>query len=175
MLDAYLDHELRPKAAARVRHHLRACTACTALLHELRVVDGLLETARTQELPPNFSFAAMAEIRNMAPPHKRHGTLWIGLAMYLVCAWIAASVAIAVARGGRWSDVLAGTFAAVTSGNEWHAIAGMLHAMSGFTPFVVPAVVIVLAVDVALIAAVFFFYRAVRPWLAARLADGEIS
>lgn len=173
VLDAYLEHELAPRAAARVRHHLRTCSACSALLHELRVVDGLLETTRTAELPPNFSFAAMAEVRNMPAPHRRRGVVWIALAMYVVCAWIAASVAIGAARGGRWSDVVTGALAAVTGGNAWHAIAGALHGFSSFTPVVIPAVAVILAVDVALVAVLFFFYRAVRPWVAARLADGE--
>ena len=173
MLDAYLERELPHRAAARVRLHLRTCEACSTLLHELRTVAGLLATARTPELPPNFSFATMAEVRNVPAPHRRTGTAWVALAMYLVCAWIAASVALAVARGGRWTDTIAAAASAVTSGGAWHAVTGTLHGFSSFTPLVVPAVAGILAIDVTLVAALYFFYRAVRPWLAARLANGE--
>jgi anti-sigma factor RsiW len=175
LLDAYLERELPPRITRAVAQHLSRCPSCTATMQELRVVDGLLATTKPVELPSNFAASAMAHVRSLPKPRRSGGALWIALAFYVVCAWIAAWVVAIVAR----SSVPFGTgifergIADVVGGGSWHALVGTLRAFSPLTPLVAPAVAIALVLDLALAGAVLFFYRAVRPWLAAQLAEPE--
>jgi anti-sigma factor RsiW len=167
LLGAYAEHELRPSASRGVRRHLDACPHCAALLEELRSVDGLLATARPAALPPNFTFATMAEIRNLAPPARRGTPFWIALSFYVVCAWVALPVALAYVRSGRPSLVAAASAALHLRG--WQAMAGALHGFSGFAPGLAAAVVLVLAADMLLFALLWLFYRTMRPHLIVHL------
>lgn len=100
----------------------------------------------------------------------------MALAFYVICVWIAASVIMVFVRSGfpalglgafeNWiSDVL--------HGGAWQALVATLRAFTPVTPLLAATVAVVLAVDVALAVGVLFFYRAVRPWLAARLSERE--
>lgn len=90
-LDRYIGATLPAARMAAVKRHLDRCDACAALLEEVRVVDALLATTQTPELPPNFTFAVMAEARAIQAP-KRSG--WQRTAVlagaYTVMAWIVA-------------------------------------------------------------------------------------
>ncbi|MBV8375172.1 MAG: zf-HC2 domain-containing protein, partial [Candidatus Eremiobacteraeota bacterium] len=172
LLDAYLERELPPRTMRAVANHLRRCPSCTAMLAELRVVDGLLATTKPVELPPNFAHAAMAQVHSLPKPRRSGGALWIALVFYVVCAWIAAWVAAIVLRGG-WPLFGTGFFyrsvADVIHGGPWEALVGTLRAFTPLGPLVAPAVAIALILDLALAGGVLFFYRAIRPWLAAQL------
>jgi anti-sigma factor RsiW len=176
LLDAYLERELPPRTMRRVANHLRNCPSCTATLAELRVVDGLLATTKPVELPPNFAHAAMAQVRILPKPRPTRGVMWIALAFYLVCAWIAAWVIAMLVRGGLpafGTGFLERIFADATHGGSWHALIGTLSAFTPLTPLVAPALGVALVLDVALGAGVLFFYREIRPWLVARLSERE--
>jgi anti-sigma factor RsiW len=175
LLDAYLERELPPRMMRAVANHLRRCPSCAATLSELRVVDGLLVTTRPVELPPNFAFAAMTHVRNLPKPRRTSGALWIALALYVVCAWIAVWVATIALRGAPalGTGFVESSVADAMHAGPWHALATTLRAFTPLTPLVAPALAIALLLDLALAAGVLFFYRAVRPWLAARISERE--
>jgi anti-sigma factor RsiW len=168
LLDQYLDRVLSPRVMQRVAVHLQTCNACQTLLHELRSVDGLLLGAKQPELPPNFTFALMAEVRSQPVVRRRRVPAWAMLAAYLVCAWAAAAAFIAV-PGGHWPEIAAavGAFQHLSA---WRVAGNLLHAVAPATPLVAAGVGAVLSLDVAMFVALFVFYRSVRPQLAAHLA-----
>jgi anti-sigma factor RsiW len=173
LLDQYLERVLSPRAMLRVAKHLHSCKACHALLNELRSVDGLLLGAKQPELPPNFTFALMAEVRSQPSTRRRRIPAWAMLAAYLICAWFAAAAAIAIYRG-RWPNLATG-FASLQNLSAWRATASVVHAFAPATPVVAITVAVVLALDVALLVAVFAFYRSVRPRLAAAVAVAPVD
>ena len=173
LLDQYIERTLSPRVMLRVAKHVHSCKACHALLHELRSVDGLLLGAKQPELPPNFTFAVMAEVRGM--PHVRRARIpaWAVLGSYLVCAWIAVVAAIAV-WGGRWPQIAA-TFGWVQHLGAFRGLSSAFHTIAPATPIVAAGVTGVLVLDAALFIALFIFYRSVRPRLAEHLATVEVS
>ncbi len=67
--EEYLDGTLAPAVRVRLRAHLDGCGSCQGMLEELRVVDALIAAPRSVELPENFTFATMAEVRALPRPH----------------------------------------------------------------------------------------------------------
>jgi anti-sigma factor RsiW len=168
LLDQYLERVLSHRSMLAVAKHLHSCKACHALLNELRSVDGLLLGAKQPELPPNFTFALMAEVRSQPAVRRRRVPAWAMLLAYLACAWFTGVAAIAIYRG-RWPNPAA-ELASLQNASAWRAMANVLHAFAPATPLVAGTVALVLALDVALFAAVFVFYRSLRPRFAAQIA-----
>lgn len=167
LLDRYVEGSLRPRQMAEVGAHVKSCAACSALLEELKVVDGLLFTTRVPDLPPNFTFAVMAEANTMPVPKAPPTRVWSFLALYLTAAW--AMAVIWVSTTGVDPRTLAE--AAVLQGNRFVSAVGSLsvpgHALAQ-SPLLVATGLVVLALDVALAAAAIVFFTLVRPRLAAR-------
>jgi len=88
LFEAYLDNTLTPAQRARLLGHLAGCGGCKGILDELRVVDALLVSPRQVELPPNFTFATMAEVRSLTRPHVSHAPVFAYLVSFLVAAWL---------------------------------------------------------------------------------------
>ena len=88
LFEAYLDDTLIPAQRARLLAHLKGCGACKGVLEELRAVDALLAAPRQIDLPENFTFATMAEVRSQARPHVSHAPLFAYLVSYLAAAWL---------------------------------------------------------------------------------------
>ena len=88
LFEAYLDDTLQPSQRARLLRHLNACGRCKGVLDELRVVDALIATPTPVELPENFTFAAMAEIRSLPRPHVSSAPVYAYLVSYLAAAWL---------------------------------------------------------------------------------------
>jgi anti-sigma factor RsiW len=88
--EAYLDNTLIPVRRASLLAHLGTCGRCKGILDELRVVDALLASPREIELPENFTFATMAEVRSMPKPHVSHAPAPVVayLVSFLVAAWL---------------------------------------------------------------------------------------
>ena len=87
-LDRYLEGSLSSARMALVASHLAACASCQIVLEELRVVDALLATTRPAELPPNFTFAVLAEARDLKAPRQRAWRRPVLLGVtYLIAAW----------------------------------------------------------------------------------------
>ena len=165
LLDAYVDGSLDAARGGAVSAHLSACAACDATHRRLRVVDGLLMTARASELRADFTEHVMSAVRLLPAPAPLRKPLLPLAAFYLVAAWIVAGAALVFLRP---SLHLGGIADAVASAGR--AVAQGSHALWPIAPFALPAVVSVLVVDVLLFAAVFVFYRRVRPRLNAYLA-----
>jgi anti-sigma factor RsiW len=172
LLDQYIERTLAPRVMLRVAKHVHACKACHALLHELRSVDGLLLGAKQPELPPNFTFAVMAEVRGMPKTVRRRIPAWAVLCGYLVGAWVGVVAAIAV-WGGRWPQIAA-TFGSLQQFGAFRGLANAFHALAPATPIVAAGVASVLTLDAALFIALFVFYRSVRPRLAEHLATVDV-
>lgn len=165
LLDAYVDGALDPARTGAVTSHLRACPACDAMHRRLRVVDGLLMTARVPDLRADFTEHVMAAVRLLPAPAPQRKPLLPLAAFYLVAAWIVTGAVLIFLRPrmplGAVASTVEGAVRAVAQGS---------HAFWPIAPFALPAIVSVLIVDVLLFAAVAIFYRRVRPRLTAYLA-----
>ncbi len=169
-LDAYLEGELSARKTAQVREHLGRCAGCQALFEELRVVDGLLATARHIEPVPNFTFATMAEVRGMPQPHVARTRLLAFIGAYLAAVWAVLGLWIlfnnASARAAF--SMVAGIAAHGVSATSL-AATGLSRALAHGSP-VTTVFIGALVLDIALALAFFIVYGVVRPHLAARLA-----
>jgi len=166
LLDAFVDADLDARRTGTVAAHLRSCTACEALRQRLRVVDALLVTASEREIGSDFTAAVMSAVRDLPAPQPPRRTWLLLAAFYLVGAWIVGVAAFALLR----PSLAAGTRAiAGAAGSLTQGLAVGTHALLPIAPIALPAVAIVLAVDVLLFAALVFFYRRVRPRLTAYL------
>ena len=86
--ERFLDGDLAPGERALLVAHVDGCDACRSLLEELRVVDALLLQPRAVEPEPNFTFATMAEVRELPPPAAPTSHLPAFLVCYVVAAWL---------------------------------------------------------------------------------------
>lgn len=160
--EAYLDGTLTPRDRVRVAAHLRGCGACTGMLEELRVVDALLVAPRAVELPPNFTFKTMAEVRAMPAPSVSHVPAIAYVSAYLVAAWLAIGgmflLAPRVVRAlfETAVDSSAAVFRAL--GSVLHAGARVAHDF-GFAPSLIGGAIVV---DVVVLAAIAVGVRAVH-------------
>jgi anti-sigma factor RsiW len=169
LFEAYLDGSLGPVRRARLRMHLRGCGRCIGLLEEVRVLDALLASPSEPELPPNFTFATMAEVRALPRPHVSSPPVLAYLVCYLVAAWLLIGAAFVVenatmrvigARALGVSRELAGALGAVS-----HTVARLV----GDFGSVGLLVTVALASTAALLVAMLIGFTFVRPRLAARL------
>jgi len=94
-LDAYLDGELSPDAAAAVESHLEGCPACRAAAQAASEIDGILGGER-HPLPAGFAARVAAEARGRRTPVA---PLWW---LALPASWRAglAAVLVLAAAGG---------------------------------------------------------------------------
>lgn len=166
LLDRYVEGTLSPRQMTEVTAHLQKCSACSALLDELKVVDGLLFTTRVPELPPNFTFAVMADAKTMPVPKAPPSRVWSFLALYVTAAWAMAVVWLAAT--GTDPRVLASAVASQAT-HAFGATTGVFASGYAFShsPLLVGFGVSVLALDAILAAAAVFFFLFVRPRLAA--------
>lgn len=167
LLDEYVDGTLAPSQMHRVRNHLRDCSACEQLHRELRVVDGLLLTRRPVALERDFVQAVMTRARLLPPPAPARSFVLPLAVMYIVAAWIAVGAAFAVFY--RETPHTA-TALARTAADVFAAFERAVQMLSPAAPLALSFVIGVLAIDVALLVALVYFYRSLRPRLAEHLA-----
>jgi hypothetical protein len=169
--ERFLDGMLGAGERARLLAHVDRCDGCRGLLEELRVVDGLLLAPRTVELPPNFTFATMADVRAMPPPCPLRTPLAASLIAYVVGAWSLAGAALLIAPNavlGAGRSALAGSVTVLA------ALAGVQHAIAHLgdrgdvSSWTTVAGGVVIADGIVLVA-VIAALRAVRPRIAERL------
>lgn len=167
LLDRYVEGTLSRRDMAAISKHLQTCDDCRALLEELKVVDGLLFTTQSLDLPPNFTFAVMSEARTLPAPKAPPSRVWSFLALYLASAWVLFVIALATTgtsvrtvadvvgtSGGRISNALTMLFSSA------HA-AGNSTVLFAFGT-------LALALDAVIAGGAIYFFIAVRPRLAAR-------
>jgi anti-sigma factor RsiW len=175
LLDRYFEGSLTARQTASVAAHLRRCTACAALIDELKVVDGLLTTVNLPPLPENFTFAVLAHARTMPVPRSRRISAPALLTFYVVAAWIAA---LWIVAGTGWRGALANAFGtvAMVARPLADSIGALTHSYGAIAPFAAPVAVVMLTVDVVALIGAFALYRTLWPRLAARPARAsEIS
>ncbi len=169
LLDAYLEEMLSTRRSRAVAHHLRRCTACESLLHELRVVDALLATASTPgSVGSEFTKAIVSQARQTAPHTVKRFPLWVPLLGYLAIAW--ALLGFAASRAHEFSGFFAAL--AAESARSLLAVDAAVRVISPATSVLAAAVSGVLLLDVVLFCAIFYGYRRLRPMLAVYLARG---
>ena len=169
--ERFLDGALTGGEHARLLLHVGGCEACRGLLEELRVVDALLLAPRTVELPANFTFATMADVRSMAPPRTRRAPITASLVAYIVAAWSLVGAAFLIApnhmlSAARSTFAVAGTVLAAFGGLEHLMVhLGDRGGVSSWTTLAGGMLVVDALVLVAVVAAL----RAARPRIAERL------
>ncbi|HET9031008.1 MAG TPA: hypothetical protein VFN49_12615 [Candidatus Aquilonibacter sp.] len=173
LLDRFVEATLPARKMAAVSSHVKTCATCAELVNELRVVDALMATTKPVELPANFTFALMAEVRTTPVTIQRRLSVWAFLTFYLVAAWIVLSGAFTL-FGARASSLQQFAQAAGSAAAEvLSVLTGIAHGFGSSAPVIVGVVSLVLFVDVLLAGALIFFYRSVRPRLADAIARSE--
>jgi anti-sigma factor RsiW len=167
--EAYLDDTLLPARRARLLAHLNRCGRCKGVLEELRVVDALIASPREIELPQNFTFATMAEVRSLPRPHVSPVPLYAYLVSYLVASWLLIGAGFLLAPDamrafGETALNVSAQFARAF-GVVGHAGARALGDFGPVSAFLGAAIVLDVAVALALVVG----FTVVRPRLAERL------
>lgn len=157
--ERFIDGDLSDGECARLLAHAGACNACGGLLEELRVVDALLLSPSTVELPENFTFATMADVRAMPHPCPLRTPLAATLVAYVAGAWSLLGAAALIApqhllSASRSVYAVAATILGAFAG-LWHAFAPLGHG--------------VLIADVVVLAGVVLLACAARPRIAEHL------
>ena len=169
LFEAYLDGTLVPAQRARLLSHLAGCGPCKGLLDELRVVDALVSSPRHVELPANFTFATMAEVRSLPRPHVSPVPVYAYLVSYLVAAWllIGAGFLFASTAMRAFGETALDLSAQLghTIGSLGHAGARVVGDFGSLGTVLGGAIVLDIAVALALIVG----FTVVRPRLAERL------
>jgi anti-sigma factor RsiW len=169
LFEAYLDDTLAPAQRARLLAHVSGCGACKGILDELRVVDALLVGPGAVELPPNFTFATMAEIRSLPRPHPSPAPVVAYLVSYLVAAWllVAAGFVLAGSAMRAFGETALDSVAqfARMFGALFHDGARMVGDLGTLATMLGAAVI----VDVTLVVALVLAFVVVRPRLTERL------
>ncbi len=171
LLDAYLERSLTRQRGAEVAGHLSGCRACAALLHELRVIDALLETVRPPGgVAPDFTASVVTAARVAPPRSRRRVPVGGALLAYLAIAWGLVFVGIR-------SNALAGLAAALALSQQHGlaAIAAGMRALAPATPLAAALMTGVLLLDVLLLVAFAYGYRRVRPLMTLYLTRGSRS
>jgi anti-sigma factor RsiW len=168
--ERFIDGDLSDGDRARLLAHVDGCDACRGLLEELRVVDALLLTPRTVELPENFTFATMADVRALPHPCPLRTPLAATLIAYVVGAWslLGAAALIApqhVISACRSIFAVAGTVLAAFAG-LWHTFVHLGDRTGGYVTTLAGGA---LVADGVVLVAVVLLVRAVRPRIAERL------
>ena len=169
LFEAYLDDTLLPARRGRLLAHLNRCGRCKGVLEELRVVDALIAAPREVELPENFTFATMAEVRSLPRPHVSTAPLYAYLVSYLAASWllIGAGFLLAPSALAAFGETALDGSAqlARTFGVVGHAGARALGDFGSLGAFLGAAIVL----DVAVVLALVVGFTIVRPRLAERL------
>ena len=172
MLDAYLEGMLSARRSRAVSHHLRRCTACESLLHELRVVNALLATASAPgSMGSEFTNAIVSQARKTAPHAVKRFPLWVPLLGYLAVAW--ALLGFAASRANEFKGFFEGL--AAQTERSLLAVNAAVRVISPASSLLAAAVSGVLLLDVVLFCAIFYGYRRLRPVLAVYLARSPRS
>lgn len=167
LLDRYVEGTLSRRDMAAVSNHLKTCADCRALLEELKVVDGLLFTTQSLDLPPNFTFAVMSETRALPAPKAPPARVWSFLALYIAAAWVLFVIWLATTG----TNIRSVADVVVASGARITGAATMLFSSAhaaGNSTVLFAFGALALALDAVIAGAAIYFFIAVRPRLAAR-------
>ena len=90
LLDDYVDGELTPAEADRVRDHLTVCPGCRAYVDDALAIRAAFPDAEDPEVPEGFAEGVSAAIRAGAAPRRTRRTRWFRTAAPLAacCALV---------------------------------------------------------------------------------------
>lgn len=166
LFEGYLDGTLAPAQRARLLGHLKSCGSCKGVLDELRVVDALIAAPRHVELPENFTFATMAEVRSLPRPQVSTVPIYAYLVSFLVAGWLLIGAGFLLAsstmRGLGETALDMSASSALTAGVVVRSVTRVLGDLGA--PIVGTAMVLDVSVALALIVG----FAIVRPRLRAR-------
>jgi anti-sigma factor RsiW len=169
--ERFVDGACTDAERVRVLAHVDTCDACSGLLEELRVVDGLLLGPRAIELPADFTHATMADVRALPPPQAPRRPLLAWLISFMAGAWCLIGAASLIAP----KTVLGTLQTAVSVARELGEMLGAMGRMlvhlasrGDLTSWTTVAGGIVLA-DVLALALLIAVARFARPRLMSRL------
>lgn len=91
LLDAFVDGELTPGEADRVREHLKACGGCRSYVDAALAIRDAFPALENVDVPAGFADGVMASIR--AETHKKRKTPW-GKVLLPMAACLAIVVAL---------------------------------------------------------------------------------
>jgi hypothetical protein len=149
---------------------VRSCSSCAGLLHELRVIDALLITARpAARVGSDFTHSVVAAAREASPHSVRRPPFWIPLIAYLAAAW--ALLAFVMLRSNGAASIGVSMFGWLERSAS--ALTAAIRALAPATPFAAATVIVVLLLDLLLLVALFYGYRRLRPVIALYLARGS--
>ncbi len=172
-LERYIERSLSPRGMYTVAKHLRGCHVCRELLREARMIESLLDTLHIEDaLPINFTFAVMAEVRTVTPVRPRQIKPLHWAIAFVGAFWLIFGIWFAT-LGGRDTHALAtvrALGAAVASAGN--TLLAPIHSLTQAAPFALAGGIAILLFDSALLIALLFVYRYVRPRLRARLSEG---
>ena len=161
LLDPFLEGTLSRAERAAVSAHVGQCAECAELLHELRVVDALLTTARTHQVDAGFTESVVSAAA-AAPPHvPRRLPFGLAILLYVGFAWVALAAALRV-----WPVRLQPSTSLGIMQRDANALGAAFHAIAPATPFAAAVVTIVLLVDFLLLGALLYAHRRMRPFIA---------
>lgn len=169
LFEGYLDGTLAPAQRARLLAHLGSCGCCKGVLDELRVVDALIASPRHVELPENFTFATMAEVRSVPRPHVSRVPIYAYVVSFLAAGWLLISAGFLLASStmrafGETALDLSASFAH-TLGLVGHAGTRMVGDFGSLATLFGAAMVL----DVTIAAALIVGFFVLRPRIGARL------
>ncbi len=171
LLDHYLEGTLRPRKAAEIATHVAQCRRCTILLAELRVIDGLLITARPADLiESDFTRSVISATAAAQPKPVRRIPFATALVAYLAIAW--ALAAFTFVRGGT-----VGAVGSVIASEQQSvaAIGAALRALAPDAPVAAAVVTGVLLLDLFLLSALVYGYRRLGAATTSRVIRGTHS
>ncbi|MBV9232827.1 MAG: hypothetical protein JO030_02185 [Candidatus Eremiobacteraeota bacterium] len=171
MLDHYLEGALRPRKTVEVATHVSECRRCAALLEELRVIDGLLVTARPPvRITPDFTQAVVGAAAKTTPRAVRRMSLSAALLIYLAVAWACAAYALTRLHA-------ASSVGALVASEQQSLLAAeaALRAVAPAVPLAAAMVTAVLLLDLFLLGALVYGYRRLRPAVAPHVIRGSRS
>lgn len=117
LLDPYIDGELPPEDAARVREHLTGCDGCRTYVQTALLLRENFPDMEDTEVPDGFAESVMGAIRSGATPQKKRRTPWVKVLLPL-----AACCAIVILVKGLPMDITtADTASAETTAEDFVA------------------------------------------------------
>ena len=109
LLDPYLDGELSPEDAARVRAHLAVCDRCRAYVQAALAIRDAFPAAEDVELPEGFTENIMAAVRADRQRQRPRRSPWAKRLAPLAacCAVIVLAASLLPRLGGNTADMAA--------------------------------------------------------------------
>jgi anti-sigma factor RsiW len=129
-MNAYLDGELAPHEAERLREHLSACPRCAEALEELKRLNHALLSLEGMEAPHDFAHRVRAAAEAAPQPVRHARVIRLRRALTSVAAALMAVAGLSVGMAMGWSVGRTGQVVADSTTSETTAFDIELDAFS---------------------------------------------